>query len=179
MLNKKLISIGGVSGVALTALLLVFTIGITSEIPTETQELPTAMGGAFPSPNKLTEADLGNEIPKFIKSEIKGLDGQSKDIVNPEHAKYRTAQVIDGYEEIHVYQDDKGDKDVILGKIAVTPELTDVEVVYSQKYIWITIEPHDEPVSMDVYKGAPMSRGYELIEINDSIKYAPLRGMTQ
>lgn len=179
MLNKKLISIGGAGGVTLTALLLVFTVGITSEMSTETQELPTVMGGTFPPPYKLAGTDIGNEIPKLIKSETKELDGQSKDIVNPEYAKYQDVQVIDGYDEIHVYQDNKGDKDVILGKIPVSSELTNMAVLYSQNYIWITIEPHDEKVSMDVYRTAPLNRGYELVEINDSVKYAPLKGMTQ
>lgn len=179
MLNKKAAAIGGISGVALVAVLLVFGAGTLMEAPTQADELPSVVGGGFPPPDKLTLTDIGSEVPRFMDAEP-GSPGQSEKTANPEHSKYNGLLILDGYEHLHVYKDQGGDKDVILGKVAVTPQLTDGEVLLSGQYIWITIEPHGiANLSSNYYATLPLNEGYRLVDINDNVGNAPFKGMDQ
>ena len=175
MLNRKATAIGGSGGAALVALLLVFGTGTPTEAPAQTEELPRVLGFGFPPPTKLTVTDIGSEIPRFVDSEL-GASGQGERTTNPEHSKYDGLLVLDGYEHLHIYKDQRGHKDAILGKVAVTPQLTDAETLYSGQYIWITINPHrSSNVTGDLYA----NKGYRLVDINDDVGNAPFRGMNQ
>ena len=172
MLNKKIISVGS-GGVALAALLMVFAIG---DMPTETyvDELPTKLGGGFPPAKKLTDSDVGKEVNEFKQTKIEG-NAQSDKVPNTEYTKYKELLVLDDYKKLHVFVDDRDHKDVILGKKPVTPNLTDKDILYSQDYIWITINPHRDgvKVTQDYYLDLPLNEDYNLIEINDEVINAP------
>ena len=179
MLNKRAAAIGGSGGAALVAVLLVFGTGTLMEAPTQADELPRVLGGGFPPDSKLTEGDIGSEVPRFIDAGP-GASGQSEKIVNPEHSKYDGLLVLDGYEHLHVYEDQRGHKDVILGKIPVSPQLTGGGVLYSGQYIWITINPYRiSNITGDYYAGLPLNKGYKLVDINDNVGNAPFKGMDQ
>lgn len=179
MLNKKAAAIGGSSGAALVAVLLVFGTGTIMEAPTQADELPRVVGGGLPPSSKLTETAIGSEVPRFIDAEP--VDpSQSERTANPEHSKYNGLLVLDGYEHLHVYKDQRGNKDVILGKVAVTPQLTGGETLYSGQYIWITINQHrSSNVTGDLYASLPLDPEYRLVTINDDVGNAPFKGMDQ
>ena len=178
MLNMRAVAIGGGGGAALVAVLLVFGIGAPTEAPAQTEELPRVLGFGFPPPDKLTVTDIGSEVPRFVDTGP-GVSGQSEMTTNPEHSKYDGLLILDGYEHLHVYKDQRGEKDVILGKIAVTPDLTGADTLYSGQYIWITINPYMSPNGTGDYAGLTLNKGYKLVDINDNVRNAPFRGMNQ
>ncbi|MCH7560197.1 MAG: hypothetical protein IIC67_02310 [Thaumarchaeota archaeon] len=163
MKSRLLIIIGIILGtsVVITALLLVLTIGIPSQHAIETTELPKQLAGGFPPATKLTDNAVGIEISPDVK--------------------YNHLLSVDGYTKIHVFYDEERDhRDVILGKVPINADMTTNEILYSQNYIWITINPHNDPeINGDVYKNLPLNKGYKLISINDDVQYAPVKGMTQ
>ena len=179
MLNKRATAIGGSGGATLVAVLLVFSTGTLMEAPTQADELPRVVGGGLPPPDKLTVTDIGSKVQRFMDAEP-DASGQSEKVVNPEHSKYDGLLVLDGYEHLHVYEDQRGHKDVILGKIPVSPQLTDADTLYSGQYIWITINPHGlANITSDSYAGLPLNPGYRLVNINDNVGNAPFKGMDQ
>ena len=210
MLGKKTAVIAGCSGtIIIIAMLLVFGTDSTTEstapaqkeeLPRlldegaeetahqkqpavqQTEELPRLLGGGFPPPSNLTDHDIGSEVPRFINASTEsGVSGQSAVMINPEHSKYDDLLVLDGYDHLQVFIDDKDEsKDVILGKIPVTPTTTGWDALFSKQYIWITLDRHlTDNVSNNLYLGMPLNTGYKLIEINDEHINAPFKGMDQ
>ena len=172
MLSKRAAAIGGSGGAALVAVLLVFGTDTMTEAPAQTDELPLVVGSPAP-PSNLTMF-VGQEIPRFMDAGP-GASGQSERALNPEHSKYDVLLVLDGYEHLHVYKDQRGAKDVILGKEPVSPHLIDWDVRYSGQYIWILIIPNEAGHS---YTLLP-NKGYKWVAINDDIVSAPFKGMDQ
>ena len=176
MLSKRAAFAGLCAGVVLVALLLVFSkIQIDSPEQTTTDDLPQVLGGGLPPPSNMTDF-IGSEIPRFVDVQS-GVSGQS---ANSEHSKYDVLLVLDGYEHLYVYLDQRGDKDVILGKEPVPPDFTDRQALYSGKYIWITINPHDTPnVTSDYYASYNLNKGFRHVSINENIKNTPFKEMDQ
>lgn len=181
MLNKKVISIGGSAGVALTTIMLVMALGTTTEMTNEisTDGMPKALAGGFPPATSFNE-NAGDKVPEFVQMKVPGTEGLTENRANLEYAKYNSLKsTIVDYKTLEVYTDEStGDQDIILGKKSVKADPTTYDILYSQDYIWITKNPHTEKVSTDVYKTIPLNKGYKLIEINDVVKYAPVREMT-
>lgn len=173
MLSKKTVVAGGSGGAALVAMLLVFGADVPMEAPTPADELPRVVGFGFAPPSNLTES-IGKEIPRFVDAEPRA-SGQSERTANPEHSKYNGLLVLDGYEHLHVYKDQRGHEDVILGKEPVSPQLLGWDVLYTGQYIWITIQPNERGYSYTV----PLNEGYRWVAIKDDIVSAAFKGMVQ
>ena len=171
---NKVAAVGGSGGAALVVVLLVFGTGTPMEAPTQADKLPRVLGGSIPPTINVTDFNIGNEVPRFMDAGP-GVSGQSERTVNPEHSKYDGLLVLDGYEHLHVYKDQRGDKDVMLGKEPVSPPITHWEALYSGQYIWITIVPNEKGYSHTM----PLNKGYRWVAINDDIVSAAFKGMDQ
>ena len=199
MLNKKIFSISG-AGVTLTALLLVFTVGMPTDIQKETpitynkipseilenlseqpNDYPLMYGGGFPPPMPL-DRSVGNEIAETSAS-VQGFDSPESKSANPEHVKYKSLKkVVAEYKKLQVYVDEStGEKDIFLSKKRIASDTTDADVLYSQEHIWITINPYEQDPELigDYYTNYPLNDGYELISVNEQVTNSPLRVMTQ
>ena len=174
MLNKKLISIGGSTGVALTAIMLVMALGsteMTGQISTE--GMPTKHYSAIPPAQDFSDY-IGDKVPEFVQ-----VAGESETRSNVEHAKYNSLKsAILQYSTLEVFTNEKkAEHDIIIGKKSVKSDATTHDVKNSQDYIWITKNAHRENVELDVYTTIKLNDGYRLVDINDEIKNAPLRDM--
>ncbi|MCE2505802.1 MAG: hypothetical protein J4F36_04915 [Nitrosopumilaceae archaeon] len=176
MLNKKIISIGGSTGVALTAIMLVMALGtteITNEISTD--GMPKKFYGAFP-PSMAFNDFAGDKTPEFVEEHVAG---QSETRSNEKFARYNSLKsAVAGYNTLELFTNDKkGEEDIILGKKSVSSDSRTNDILYSQDYIWITKNTHREDVALDVYTTIPLNDGYKLVDINKDVRNAPLREM--
>lgn len=178
MLNTRTVAVGGGSGAALVAVLLVFGTGAPTETPAQTDELPRVLGLGLPPPSNLTEV-VGSEVPRFMDAEP-GASGQR--MVNPEHSRYDGLLVLDGYEHLHVYKEQverkdviKEYKNVILGKEPVSPQHTDWGIRYSGQYIWILFYPNERGQSFLM----SLDKGDRWVYINDDVRDGRFSEMAQ
>lgn len=177
MLNKKTISIGGSTGIALTAIMLVMAMGTTSEVTNEisTDGMPTKFFGASPPAQAFSDY-AGDKVSEFVQEKVADkMETRS----NAEHAKYNSLKsAIPQYNTLEVFTNEKkGEHDIILGEKSVESDASTNDILNSQDYIWITKNTHRENVALDVYTTIPLNDGYKLVDINDEIKNAPLREM--
>ncbi len=135
MLNKKIISIGGSTGVALTAIMLVMALGTTSEITNQisTDGMPTKFFRASPPAQAFSDF-TGDKVPEFVQEKVADkMETRS----NAEHAKYNSLKsAIPQYNTLEVFTNEKkGELDIILGEKSVESDASTNDILNSQDYI--------------------------------------------
>ncbi len=140
-----------------------------------TADLPRVMGGGIPPASKLSRGHyFDDEVTPFINAT--GAGGPR--IPNPQYSQYVPLLKAAGSEYSHLQVYRHPDNTVLLlGKVPLTEDNTDLELLFSQNYITVSFAPRQgEPLNLYNNNTNPM---YRLTDVSDSLGKALMMEMAQ